>query len=190
VVKLAPFNFGVLIAFLLPGFTATYALSYVSPRIRQLIDSLSKGEAALGPSLLLLAISLVSGLVISAFREYVLEALHRLTGLKTTPLSHAALKDPDRFKVFQETIENRYRYSQFYGNLFLSLVLLILFRYGGTRDSSLQGGEVAPVTRHAILLLALCTKAVKLTSPAVACGASYSVPSPVYWLASDFVEHG
>jgi hypothetical protein len=83
--------------------------------------------------------------------------------VKTTPLNYAPLKEPDRFKVFQEAIENRYRYSRFYGNFFLSLVLLVLFRYGVAGASLASTPQASAITILSVITLGMLFIASRLS---------------------------
>ncbi len=48
-VQFAPINFGLIIAYILPGTVAVYGLRYLSPRIDALWSILERGQAVLGP---------------------------------------------------------------------------------------------------------------------------------------------
>ena len=48
-VQFAPINFGLIIAYILPGTVAVYGLRYLSPRIDALWSTLEGGQIVLGP---------------------------------------------------------------------------------------------------------------------------------------------
>ncbi len=125
----APLDFSLLIAFLLPGFVTFYALGYVSATTASLIEKSVEGSADLGVGLFVILYSLAAGVVISAIRAQILDVLQRKTGVPTATLNYAKLKDESTLKAFKEAIANTYRFSQFYGNMFISLVLLIAVKY-------------------------------------------------------------
>ena len=65
-------DFGILIAFFLPGFVSLYALSNMSSRVAEVFKAVLLKDQALGASFLILVASLVAGIVLSRFREHTL----------------------------------------------------------------------------------------------------------------------
>src|ERR1700730_16476453 len=117
-------NFGVIIAFLVPGFLLLWGLSYSSPEID---GWLAKSNAANAPTiggfLYATLTSLALGLLISAFRYLIIDGfLHRVTGLNPE-FDFTKLKDKDALAMFQAAVENHYRYYQYYSNTFVALVM-------------------------------------------------------------------
>src|ERR1700730_3466555 len=100
-------NFGVIIAFLVPGFLLLWGLSYSSPEID---GWLAKSNAANAPTiggfLYATLTSLALGLLISAFRYLIIDGfLHRVTGLNPE-FDFTKLKDKDALAMFQAAVEN------------------------------------------------------------------------------------
>jgi hypothetical protein len=126
-VQFEPINFGVLIAFILPGSVAVYGLRYVSPRISALWGMLETGQLIIGPLILLALLTLAVGLIVSSLRTVVLERIFYLTCVQEQKINYKEIADHKDF--FKEMIENVYRYEQFYGNVFLALLFCSIMRY-------------------------------------------------------------
>jgi len=128
-VQFEPLDFGIFIAFILPGSVAVYGLRYVSPRISALWSMLESGQIIVGPLILLAVAALAAGLIVSALRVVVLEPIFCLTGVQEKELNYQKLANPDHLELFKEMIENVYRYAQFYGNMLLALLFCTFLRY-------------------------------------------------------------
>jgi hypothetical protein len=74
-VQFEPIDFGILIAFILPGSVAVYGLRYVSPRINALWSMLESGQFVIGPLILLALATLAVGLIVSSLRVVLLEPI-------------------------------------------------------------------------------------------------------------------
>lgn len=121
-------NFGVLIAFGLPGFLLLWGLSF---SLNDVASWLSKSSASEGPTVagFLYATlgSLALGLLISAVRWLVVDSiLHfyykRIRSKPLPQINFAKLKTADVFAAFQGIIDNHYRYYQYYSNTLVALV--------------------------------------------------------------------
>lgn len=133
-------NFGLLIAYLLPGLTSLYALTYFSSRIAALFDAVLDKDKNLGASFLILVGSLVVGLIISAFRDLVLDRVHYKTGVKSVAFNYGKFVDKDKRSVLEDLIGNKYRFYQFYGNIMVAFLFLLIARLsqGNIRDHLLM----------------------------------------------------
>jgi hypothetical protein len=136
-VQFEPINFGVLIAFILPGSVAVYGLRYVSPRISALWSMLESGQIVIGPLILLAVATLAVGLIVSSLRVVLLEPIMYRTGVQREKVNYKKLADHREF--FDEMIENVYRYEQFYGNVFLALLFCSFLRYVVGNEPIIQG---------------------------------------------------
>ena len=126
---MAPLDFSSVIAYLLPGFVAFYSLIFVSTRASELIaQALSKDESSTGVILILTLFSLASGVVVSAFRGLVLDDLQFKTGVTKPTLDFSRLAEEGKLNAFNEAIANTYRFAQFYGNMAVSVVLVLIGR--------------------------------------------------------------
>jgi hypothetical protein len=132
-------NFGVIIAFLLPGFLLLWSASASSPQIGAWLNAASEGNGGtVGGFLYATLASLALGLLISAVRELGLDWLHHRTGVKRLTVSFSNLARPDALAAFQGAIENYYRYHQYYGNTLVAVFLGFCLRL---YDANFNGGE-------------------------------------------------
>lgn len=133
--ELSARNFGLVIAYLIPGFVALWGVGAVCEPVRHWLLG---GEAA-GPSLggvaYVVAASLTLGLTASAVRWAFIDQLHHRTGVTPPRLDFAKLAD--RLEGFYALVENHYRYYQFYANMAVATA----FAFG----LSLWGGMRLPV---------------------------------------------
>src|SRR5271166_2720866 len=117
-------NFGVLIAFWLPGFLFLRGLSYSWPEIATWLPK-SGGEAAtVGGFLNVSLASLAVGLLINAIRWAIVQEvlLYGVGRLQRRTINYHKLTNKDVYTAFQGAIENNYRYYQYYANAFVAIV--------------------------------------------------------------------
>jgi hypothetical protein len=136
-----PVNFGLIIAFFLPGVLTTYSLRYVSSRIDQILRIVEDGQVFVGPGAILIMGALVAGLIVSSVRVVVLDPVIHRTGVPKPRVDYGKLITPEKRVVFNEVVENVYRFYQFYGNIFLALLLLAILRYGVAGAPILSSAE-------------------------------------------------
>jgi len=116
-------NFGLIIAFLLPGFLFLWGLSYTSDEVASwLANAGLKDAPTIGGFLYSTLASLSLGLLISAVRWAVVDHIHYCTGVRDHGMNFANLKDKDRFAAFQGAVENHYRYYQYYANTLIAIM--------------------------------------------------------------------
>jgi hypothetical protein len=116
-------NFGVVIAFLLPGFLFLWGLSYSCDEVASwLAKSGGKDSPTIAGFLYSTLASLAVGLLISAVRWVLIDHIHKYTGVRDPGMKFANLKDKDRLAGFTGAVENHYRYYQYYANTFVALV--------------------------------------------------------------------
>lgn len=112
-------NFGLVIAYVLPGFTALQGFPLLAP-----------GQAAWGtggdPNPPLTAflsgtvMALAAGLTVSAVRWFVIDRLHHWTGLRKSERDFARLEK--NVAAFEFLVLVHYRYYKFYANMVVALV--------------------------------------------------------------------
>jgi hypothetical protein len=116
-------TFGVLIAFLLPGFICLYGLSLSYPDLQLFIDGTNQTTSSADFFYTTLA-SLSLGLVISAVRWWVLDKM--VFGLFSAmkwpdKVDWDKLNDEKTLASFQFVVQNHYHYYQYYSNTFVAL---------------------------------------------------------------------
>ncbi len=105
-------NFGLLIAYLAPGFTTLWGLSHFSPTLRSWLGSAASSQPTVGGFLYVTVASVAVGLTVSAVRWAIIDTLHHSTGVTQPDWDFAKLRDSVvGFNVLNELY---YRYYQFY----------------------------------------------------------------------------
>lgn len=122
-------DFGVVIAYLLPGMGALWGLSQLSPEISLWLGGASVGSATIGGFLYTTLASIAAGLTSSTIRWLVIDRIHHATGVRAPKWDFSQLGD--RVEAFDLLVEIHYRYYQFYANSLVSA----LFAYGAWRTS-------------------------------------------------------
>jgi hypothetical protein len=117
--ELSARNFGLVIAYLIPGFLALWGLSFYSPAISEWLRGVGPGGPSVGGFLYVLLASIAAGMTVSGVRWAVLDRCHAMTGLTRPHLNFGNL--PGRLDVFEQINEHHYRYYQFYGNSLIAL---------------------------------------------------------------------
>jgi hypothetical protein len=118
-------NFGVIIAFLIPGFLLLWGLSYSRTDLASWLLNMSNKDAPLIGSFLYATIaSLALGLLASAVRAAVFDPfLYHITRLRSPNINAAKFKNKDTLEAFNAAIENHYRYYQYYANSLVAIAI-------------------------------------------------------------------
>ncbi len=112
--ELSEKSFGLLIAYVLPGFVTLWGISLFSPTVESWITNSQHGAPTVAGFLYVTLASLSAGLTVSAIRWILIDNLHHATGVKPPKWEFANLDD--RLQGFLALVENHYRYYQFYAN--------------------------------------------------------------------------
>lgn len=113
-------SFGLLIAYVLPGFVLLCGLATVfEPLQLWLLGAEPRSSTlAIGGVLYVTAASVVAGMILNALRWAVIDTAHHATGLLRPVWNDALLAD--RLPAFERLVEDHFRYYQFYGNTALA----------------------------------------------------------------------
>jgi hypothetical protein len=122
-------NFGLLIAYVLPGTVTLTGIGAFSPTVRGWLTDSSPSGPSIGGFLFVTLASVAAGMTGSAVRWVVIDRLHHWTGVVKPHWDDSKL--PERLEAFEAIVEAHYRYYQFHGN---SLIALI-FSYAMWRSS-------------------------------------------------------
>ena len=114
-------NFGPLIAYLVPGATALWGLSYFWVQIRLWFSATPTDAPTISGFLYLTIASLAVGMTVTAIRWVVIDRLHSMTGLRAPNLNFANLDG--RVDAFNLLIEIHYRHYQYYANMFVATLI-------------------------------------------------------------------
>jgi hypothetical protein len=136
---LKAFDFGQLIAFVLPGLVATRGLALLMPSLATAFDKITKGgEGALGPLVWLLIVGATVGLTISLTRQQFLDWVfgsiygcfpiraEKRKKLKRAPWrpNYVAIARSEKIQtLFDKVVREVYRYYQFIANISVALAI-------------------------------------------------------------------
>jgi hypothetical protein len=121
-------NFGLAIAFWLPGFVLLWGLSYSLPEARIWLSSSESADPTIGRFLYATVASLILGLLVSAVRWVVID--HILQFFEPAPaIDFSKLKKRETLEAFTAAVENHYRYYQYYSNLLIAIILSLVVHW-------------------------------------------------------------
>ena len=120
-------NFGLLIAYLIPGFIALVGMSFLSDTIRAWL--VGHDAVTIGGFLYSTIAAMVVGLMCSTVRWIAIDTLHHRTGIRRPEWNFADLQE--NLEAYLLLEENHYRYYQFYGNSLIAWAI----GYGSWRYS-------------------------------------------------------
>jgi hypothetical protein len=119
-------NFGLVVAYVLPGFVLLWGLQPVLPSIELFLGAPAGGATSVGGFLSGAVAALGLGMTASTVRWLVVDAIHHATGLRPPPWDFSRLED--RAAAFDIVVEHYYRYYQFHANLLVALVAVWVVR--------------------------------------------------------------
>lgn len=142
--------FGLLIAYVLPGFFALVGFVPLIPTVGQWLQPVSLGEFGLGPPIYSLMTATVLGMLLSCLRWAIIDVIHHRTGI--TPPRWDPERLEARMSAFTYLVENHYRYYQFYASVLVAAVLLYpLNRASATLPYLGPGTDLGAILLCAIL---------------------------------------
>jgi hypothetical protein len=113
-------SFGLVIAYLLPGFAAFFALSFWSPPVRDLFTKFLVAESSVGSFLLVIICSLTAGLEVAIFRWILFEKwLCKSKKLDKAKFAHLGVEA--KLTAFRAAVDEHYRYHQFWGGMAVAI---------------------------------------------------------------------
>lgn len=115
-------NFGLLIAFVLPGFVFLWGTTYLEDSPGLTLPLKENRLDQFGALLVLLLAATATGIILSAIRWLILDHLHHVTGIEAPALDYRNLERKQA--SFMLVVENNYRFYLFYGNTFIGMLLL------------------------------------------------------------------
>ena len=139
-------NFGLVIAYVVPGFVALWGVSYFSPTVDSGSRLQQDAPTVAGFMYVTLA-SLAAGVTVSAVRWAVIDQLHHATGIVPPAWKFAHLEG--KLQGYLTLIENHYRYYQFYSNMFVAVAFCFGLResFCGANAASTSRGSKLGVSR-------------------------------------------
>jgi hypothetical protein len=138
-------TFGLVIAYLVPGMTGLYALTYWSSQADGVFAKFGTTEANFGLFLLVMMAGLAAGMLLTPLKSlFYEEFVCRSARLDSRHL--ATLADSGKHDAMRVAIDEQYRYHQCWGNMSLALLPLVAGWFHREWDSlSVLGGTVSVV---------------------------------------------
>ncbi len=122
-------NFGLLIAYVLPGFILLWSLAPYSITIAGWLGQATGDQPTVGGFLYVTLASVGLGQFVSTLRWLVMDSLHHATGIRRPSWSFSQLRSREAIAAFDRFIEDHYRYYQFHANGLMALTLAAILRW-------------------------------------------------------------
>lgn len=119
-------HFGLIIAFVLPGFTCLWGISAFDPTIASWLAHGSSKDPTIGGFLYSFLASLAAGLTVSGIRWAAIDTLFHKTGINKPHLDFKKLNQ--NLMAYQLAVEHNYRYFQFYSNMIVAILVFTICR--------------------------------------------------------------
>ena len=119
-------NFGLLIAFGLPGFLV---FTQLPPQLMTPLASfmVQTGEPSIGGFLYTLIGSIGCGIILSAIRWMLVDSAIHWTGVRKPKLNFRSMDT--KLQAFSLLVEHNYRFYQFYSNSLVAILMLVGMRF-------------------------------------------------------------
>lgn len=130
-------SFGLLIAYLLPGFLAVLVLADYSPTLESWLAAPPDASPTVAGFLYVTMASVALGLTASTFRWLLVDTLHHHTGLRPPEWTFRHFQQ--HVDAFAGIVQNHYRYYQFYGNTIVVILLGLATGHGLTGALGISG---------------------------------------------------
>jgi len=124
-------SFGLLVAYVLPGFLSLLGLAPIFPGLALWLQPVAQADLELGPPLYSVLAATMIGMILSCFRWAILDRVHGWSGVVRPALDNRRLGQV--LEGFDYLVLNHFRYYEFCGNtLFAALCGYSLNRAFGT----------------------------------------------------------
>lgn len=107
-------QFGLIVAFLLPGFIGLAGVVPLVPAVGQWLQPVAQGDLGFGPPIYALMSATTVGMIVSCFRWLIVDHLLEWTGVPQAVRRYEQLAE--KLDAYDYLIEVHYRYYQFYAN--------------------------------------------------------------------------
>jgi hypothetical protein len=117
-------NFGLLIAYVVPGTVVLLGLAALSPAVQAWLLTPYSATPTVGGFLFATLASVAAGMTASAVRWATVDRLHHWTGIAKPTWDDSTL--PQRLEAFEALVEAHYRYYQFHSNSLVAMLFAYL----------------------------------------------------------------
>ncbi len=134
-------RFGLMIAYLAPGFTVLLAASHSSPLIASWLSAATVDAQTVGGFMLATIGSIACGVTVSAVRWATIDRIHHTTGIHPPSWDFGQLRS--NTSEYRMLIEMHYVYYKFHANMFVALAVSYLsLRMNGVLSHGWSGADV------------------------------------------------
>lgn len=130
-------NFGLLIAYLLPGLIVLWAASYFSGTVRLWLKNGDQSSPAIAGFLYVTLAAFTAGLTLGAIRTVTIDVLHHRSGVPKPDWDFSSFQA--KFWAFNQLVESHYCFYQFYAHLCIAMPALVVSSYVSS------GGKIDPI---------------------------------------------
>jgi hypothetical protein len=113
-------QFGLLVAYILPGFVALFGIAPLVPMVAKWLQPVNLSELSVGPTVYAILAAITFGMIASCFRWLTIDHLHEWMGVRRPDWNDIHLEN--RLSAFNYLVEIHYRYYQFYANMIVSIL--------------------------------------------------------------------
>ena len=117
-------NFGLLIAFLLPGFVTLWGIGEFSPTIHGWFTGAPEQSPSVGGFLYVTLGAIAAGLFVSTLRWLLIDTIHHRTGIAEPKWNFAVLNR--QLPTFELLVASHYRFYQAYANLIVAVLVVFI----------------------------------------------------------------
>lgn len=122
-------NFGLLIAYVLPGFILLWGIAPYSTTISGWLGQTTSDAPTVGGFLYVTLASVGLGQLVSTLRWLLIDSLHHRTGIHKPNWSFSQLRSKDTVAGFDRFVEDHYRYYQFHANGLIAVTLAAVLQW-------------------------------------------------------------
>ena len=126
---MSPFNFGLLVAYLVPGFVILWGMSWHFPIVAEWLHGPSLNAPTVGDLFYASLASVACGMIANMARWAIFDTLHHRTGVRMPAWDFSVLHE--RLAAYELLVEFHYRFYQFGANTLIA----VLFTYVAFRSS-------------------------------------------------------
>lgn len=119
-------DFGLLIAYVLPGFVALWGVSVLDPSVNFFILDTGENQPTVAGFFFSTIAAIVAGLIVSTVRWLTIDPLHRLMGVQHPDWDAALLEQ--NINAFNVLIEGHYRFYLWYANTTIAVLWVFIAR--------------------------------------------------------------
>ena len=119
-------NFGLLVAYLVPGFALLWGIRAFSETVQSWLGTGTGAGPTVGGFLYVTIGAVGAGMLVSLVRWAVVDQVHQRTGLRHPGWDFSQLQS--KLPAFNAPVELHYRYYQFYANMLVALSAVYLLQ--------------------------------------------------------------